>query len=548
MVHTPMHFGPALQTPIIQQSTINPQMLSEINRITNQNFTVQEVEQQERAQPGFFKRLVDNLLYRQPAMPTLAENQQYQENLSNSPLARSMSQGPMYMVGQTGGILQDFATNPEVLRTLSPLPNKPSPAQELGYKLREYIDPVLSQASSDVQRGYNEQQGNPGTPNVAPALGQLSQAVPVQAEEIANYLEKVDSEQNYPNTPPPSVVPAIRRFNPNIDAPILAPAPITENGVLSDTPQPVAEQTMVAAATAADEAAASTPGTRNSKSIGATSAIASASPKTGNARGSQMGYGFRPGDLMRIGMAIMGGAGQGFGAAMGAGSQALGQVQNEIRDEQAAAEQLARLEEQQQAEREQELMLAQYRAQRTGGGAGGGSNSSRSLSQEDQEQIGKIDDTIFSYQQALDALRDGDNLTGPGGMIKGFFDNFTGDDDAARRLILERVKVDDALLRVANTKGAISNKEMQLFLAPAPKNWQDESVWNTWLLDRLEAAQNVRNRLLTGETVPIEDRYGYTPVGEQTSSTPDAPAQSSAAGLVLEYDPETGTFNEQPAE
>ena len=186
MVHTPMHFGPALQTPIIQQSTINPQMLSEINRITNQNFTVQEVEQQERAQPGFFKRLVDNLLYRQPAMPTLAENQQYQENLSNSPLARSMSQGPMYMVGQTGGILQDFATNPEVLRTLSPLPNKPSPAQELGYKLREYIDPVLSQASSDVQRGYNEQQGNPGTPNVAPALGQLSQAVPVQAEEIAN--------------------------------------------------------------------------------------------------------------------------------------------------------------------------------------------------------------------------------------------------------------------------------------------------------------------------------------------------------------------------
>ena len=31
------------------------------------------------------------------------------------------------------------------------------------------------------------------------------------------------------------------------------------------------------------------------------------------------------------------------------------------------------------------------------------------------------------------------------------------------------------LLRVAQTKGAISNKEMELFLAPAPKDWQDEA-------------------------------------------------------------------------
>ena len=40
--------------------------------------------------------------------------------------------------------------------------------------------------------------------------------------------------------------------------------------------------------------------------------------------------------------------------------------------------------------------------------------------------------------------------------------------EAASRLLLEKLKVDDAMLRVAQTKGAISNKEMELFLAPAP--------------------------------------------------------------------------------
>ena len=42
--------------------------------------------------------------------------------------------------------------------------------------------------------------------------------------------------------------------------------------------------------------------------------------------------------------------------------------------------------------------------------------------------------------------------------------------------LLEKLKVDDAMLRVAQTKGAISNKEMELFLAPAPNNWQDEGL------------------------------------------------------------------------
>jgi hypothetical protein len=91
-------------------------------------------------------------------------------------------------------------------------------------------------------------------------------------------------------------------------------------------------------------------------------------------------------------------------------------------------------------------------------------------------------------QRGLDAIAEsrasGGNLTGIGGIFKGIFDNFTGDPDANRRMILSRLRVDDALLRVAETKGAISNAEMKLFLSPAPTNLQDEQVWEDWINER----------------------------------------------------------------
>jgi hypothetical protein len=111
-----------------------------------------------------------------------------------------------------------------------------------------------------------------------------------------------------------------------------------------------------------------------------------------------------------------------------------------------------------------------------------------------------------SYQSALQAIADsraaGGNLTGVGGIFKSFLDNFTGDEDAARRLILNKVKVDDALLRVAHTKGAISNAEMKLFLSPAPKNYQDEAIWESWLNERVAALEKVQSRLMSGQEVP----------------------------------------------
>ena len=57
------------------------------------------------------------------------------------------------------------------------------------------------------------------------------------------------------------------------------------------------------------------------------------------------------------------------------------------------------------------------------------------------------------------------------------------------------------MLRVAQTKGAISNKEMELFLAPAPSLADQESVWIEWIRSRQEALRQVRSRLSTGTSV-----------------------------------------------
>ena len=47
------------------------------------------------------------------------------------------------------------------------------------------------------------------------------------------------------------------------------------------------------------------------------------------------------------------------------------------------------------------------------------------------------------------------------------WDNIVGNPEASARLLLKKLRVDDTLLSVAQTKGAISNKEMDLFMSPS---------------------------------------------------------------------------------
>ena len=119
----------------------------------------------------------------------------------------------------------------------------------------------------------------------------------------------------------------------------------------------------------------------------------------------------------------------------------------------------------------------------------------------DSQQIGQIDQTLFDMDRALGLLQEG-GVTGPfDAFVADVFDRAAGSPDRASRLLLQKLRVDDAMLRVAQTKGAISNKEMELFLAPAPSLADQEDVWIEWIRSRQEALRQVRSRLSTGTSV-----------------------------------------------
>ena len=223
----------------------------------------------------------------------------------------------------------------------------------------------------------------------------------------------------------------------------------------------------------------------------------------GNARGSNMAfnkigsgedrtaYATTPSGemLMRVGGKIAAGSVNGYNSAMNDGIQEYGAIKDadRARDTEAYLEQV----------RQQELDAAN---QIDASGATSG----------DADAMNLVNDTMANYQSALSAISDsrasGGNLTGIGGIAKSFVDTFTGSPDAARRLILQRVRVDDALLRVAETKGAISNAEMKLFLAPAPRTIDDEKIWEAWIRDRMSALEKVQTRLRGGTTVSETER------------------------------------------
>jgi len=270
---------------------------------------------------------------------------------------------------------------------------------------------------------------------------------------------------------------------------------IYDGPVLIDTTQPNNEKTTgVLGGTTG--AAAGGPSVR--------SIMSSSGPKTSNRRQSDMPSMLvdRNEALIRIGGAMYGGALKGDGIS--AATREYGAIQDANRK--SAMEKF-------KLDQAQKLAMAKAAAK------------GKKTSDKDAKMLNQVGDAMFNYQKALNAIREsraeGGNLTGIGGMAKAFVDNFTGDEDAARRLILQRVKVDDALLRVAETKGAISNAEMKLFLAPAPKNWQDEAIWEQWVLDRMNALQNVQNRLTTGQEVPISDRPTNAVMSGNTSESDD---------------------------
>jgi len=150
-------------------------------------------------------------------------------------------------------------------------------------------------------------------------------------------------------------------------------------------------------------------------------------------------------------------------------------------------------------------------------------------SAEDQAYLGQIDQALFDMNKAKGYLKEG-GITGLfDNNIKGFFDKLSGNKRAVGRKLLEKLRVDDTLLRIAQTKGAISNKEMDLFLAPSPDLNDQESVWEQWIDDRMEAMSRIRSRMTGGQTVDPSEQASVDQVNQFGSAVSNAPVSANVA-------------------
>ncbi len=165
-----------------------------------------------------------------------------------------------------------------------------------------------------------------------------------------------------------------------------------------------------------------------------------------------------------------------------------------------------------------------------------GTTSSTSAKQDAdlQQGIANYDQAITKMEMALGDLRSGMSLTGLiDGTIGALWDRVRGNPEATSRLLLQELKVDSALIQISQTKGAISNKEMELFLSPTPDIKLDaESTWINWIERRLELAKTVRNRLANGETV---DNPATEEQASQFATTPATTAQTSPASAQGDF-------------
>lgn len=209
---------------------------------------------------------------------------------------------------------------------------------------------------------------------------------------------------------------------------------------------------------------------------------------TGNARGSSRIPNQKIGmheAMARMGGATMAASSQGALAGLGAMTDSYGQIQDYNRAREMEAFQI-------EEARRQAIADRQARAQAAAAKADKGDPS---------ENLIGMQASYDQMSEALAALEE-DNLTGPfagrfGAWLdaSGFRDYFSGNEEGAKRAymrsILANIQVDDTLLKTANTKGAISDKEMDLFKSPLPKITDDEGYWRLYITKRMDVLSKV---------------------------------------------------------
>ena len=195
---------------------------------------------------------------------------------------------------------------------------------------------------------------------------------------------------------------------------------------------------------------------------------------------------------------------------------------------------------QNQMKQENILLGGQVGAQRTGAG------SDIKVGAEAEPLLNSTNTMIETFNKALEAVSaqadpntpgatwtvPGLNIKIPKAQIQGMtpgLAGFFGGDQAAANKFLQRLKVDQTLLNTAQTKGAISNQEMNLFSSPIPSLTDDrETVRKPYLQTRIpvlkKLAEFYQKQVREGQTAATGATITGTPGAPRPTTAPRAPA------------------------
>ena len=220
--------------------------------------------------------------------------------------------------------------------------------------------------------------------------------------------------------------------------------------------------------------------------------------------------------LMRIGGAGVAASGQGGLAAIGAATNAYGQIQDANR--QAEMEAFA-------IEEARRKSIADRMA------------ASQAPAAADADAKAASASAAVKYQTAQEVLagfREHDGVVGWMSLGLRQWDKLTGNQRENIRLKISSLLVDRTLSYVAQTKGAISEKEMAIFASDQPSWTAGEEIWVKWVQDYAEALRVMHTNLQGGSTIG-QYSDGATSNFSDTGST--------AAPLV--FYPATGTWSDE---
>lgn len=146
-------------------------------------------------------------------------------------------------------------------------------------------------------------------------------------------------------------------------------------------------------------------------------------------------------------------------------------------------------------------------------------NAPTALEAKAQEAVSGLEERSIELDEAKSYLEK-DGLTGFfDGTIRAGIDKVRGSSKDAQRLSLKKLRVDTALLNIAKTKGAISNREMELFLSPSPDLTSPESTWIAWIDKQKQISERVKSRLANGVKVAYDDEPTTSNSGSGDSNT-----------------------------